>query len=276
MSKQILEMETVRLGGLYDKETKKHQMGSVWDKNALSPTIDTMQGGLREPMIIEETKVKDNFVLENVVIGGMQAHQSIKKDGVCTCLTSSMGTGGGYVPMIPEKVGIKQATKKGYIECEVGGVADFSFPDSKLRRGRVQEGGKICPTLMAGGNGVCKIERDERFFRQALETLENGECEIGDTIDAFNGKVNKSGVSPTITTRPEGFKTAILPVVENSCIQTQYRIRKLTPKECWRLMGFYDEDFEKAEKVNSNTQLYKQAGNSIVVDVLEAIFRNLF
>ena len=53
------------------------------------------------------------------------------------------------------------------------------------------------------------------------------------------------------------------------------RIRKLTPKECWRLMGFDDEDFEKASKVNSNTQLYKQAGNSIVVNVLEAIFDNL-
>lgn len=53
------------------------------------------------------------------------------------------------------------------------------------------------------------------------------------------------------------------------------RIRKLTPKECFRLMGFEDADFEKAEKVNSNTQLYKQAGNSIVVDVLEALFINL-
>lgn len=53
------------------------------------------------------------------------------------------------------------------------------------------------------------------------------------------------------------------------------RIRKLTPKECWRLMGFDDEDFEKAEKVNSNTQLYKQAGNSIVVNVLMAIFKEL-
>lgn len=54
-----------------------------------------------------------------------------------------------------------------------------------------------------------------------------------------------------------------------------YRIRKLTPKECWRLMGFDDSDFEKAEKVNSNSQLYKQAGNSIVVNVLEAILGNL-
>ena len=59
-------------------------------------------------------------------------------------------------------------------------------------------------------------------------------------------------------------------------VNNDLRIRKLTPKECWRLMGFDDKDFEKVEKVNSNTQLYKQAGNSIVVNVLEAIFKNLF
>ena len=54
-----------------------------------------------------------------------------------------------------------------------------------------------------------------------------------------------------------------------------YRIRKLTPLECWRLMGFTDNDFHKAEAVNSNTQLYKQAGNSIVKDVLMAIFKQI-
>lgn len=54
------------------------------------------------------------------------------------------------------------------------------------------------------------------------------------------------------------------------------KIRKLTPKEYWRLMGIADEDFEKASKVVSNSQLYKQAGNAIVVNVLEGIFKNLF
>lgn len=54
-----------------------------------------------------------------------------------------------------------------------------------------------------------------------------------------------------------------------------FNIRKLTPNECFRLMGFTDEDFEKASKVNSNTQLYKQAGNSIVVNVLENIFKEM-
>lgn len=53
------------------------------------------------------------------------------------------------------------------------------------------------------------------------------------------------------------------------------RIRKLTPLECWRLMGFADSDYEKAESVNSNTQLYKQAGNSIVKQVLMSVFSQM-
>lgn len=61
----------------------------------------------------------------------------------------------------------------------------------------------------------------------------------------------------------------------NPWYKTGLRIRKLTPKECWRLMGFEDEDYEKAQKVNSDSQLYKQAGNSIVVNVLEAIFKEM-
>jgi site-specific DNA-cytosine methylase len=58
-------------------------------------------------------------------------------------------------------------------------------------------------------------------------------------------------------------------------VMNDLRIRKLTPKECWRLMGFSDSDYEKANKCNSNTQLYKQAGNSIVVNVLEEILKKL-
>ena len=77
-----------------------------------------------------------------------------------------------------------------------------------------------------------------------------------------------NGNSPTLTAGTHGDA--------NSKVCTEYRIRKLTPKECWRLMDFSDADFHKAEKVNSNTQLYKQAGNSIVVNVLVAILGQLF
>ena len=67
-----------------------------------------------------------------------------------------------------------------------------------------------------------------------------------------------------------------LPTGDSQGTLQDFRIRKLTPKECWRLMGFSDEDFDKAQASGvSNTQLYKQAGNSIVVDVLMAIFKEL-
>lgn len=55
----------------------------------------------------------------------------------------------------------------------------------------------------------------------------------------------------------------------------QLMVRRITPKEAWRLQGFDDSDFDKAAKVNSNSQLYKQAGNSITVNVLESILKNL-
>lgn len=116
-----------------------------------------------------------------------------------------------------EAVMIKQATKVGSIKWQVGGVADLSFPTSKTRRGRVQAGGTVSPTIMSSNQELYKLERNE---------------------------------------------------------MESYRIRRLTPLECWRLMGFSDEDFKAAEenKLNSDTQLYAQAGNSIVVNVLEAIF----
>ena len=115
---------------------------------------------------------------EPFLLGGEQKNQAIKKDGVSTTLTSSMGAGGGYVPMVNR----------------IGGIFDK------------------------------------------------------------DGKTHQAGASGA----------------------QNYRIRKLTPKECWRLMGCTDEDFHKAEQVNSNSQLYKQAGNAIVVDVLEAIFKQMF
>lgn len=81
------------------------------------------------------------------------------------------------------------------------------------------------------------------------------------------------GLSPTLHTCGGGNQEIKVVFMDDKT--KNHRIRKLTPLECWRLMGFDDEDFRKAEAVNSNTQLYKQAGNSIVVNVLEGILRNL-
>lgn len=93
----------------------------------------------------------------------------------------------------------------------------------------------------------------------------------GDCIDLAypNSKTRRGrvghGVSKTIATGDT-----------MGTLTNDMRIRKLTPKECWRLMGFSDDDFKKAQSAGiSNSQLYKQAGNSIVVDVLMAILNNL-
>jgi len=115
----------------------------------------------------------------------------------------------------------------------------------------------LYPTISAGCHGYANPH-----------ILENNAQE-GDIIDAFKQKVLTDGISPTITTRPEGKKTAILPVVE------RYRIRKLTPRECFRLMNVEEEQFNRAEKVVSNSQLYKVAGNAIVVSVFCALFSQL-
>ena len=78
---------------------------------------------------------------------------------------------------------------------------------------------------------------------------------------------NTKGTSNTITTVQK----------DNYVVEPSFRIRKLTPRECFRLMGMSDDDIDKIQAAGiSNTQQYKMAGNSIVVDVLEAIFRNLF
>jgi site-specific DNA-cytosine methylase len=104
--------------------------------------------------------------------------------------------------------------------------------------------------------------------KQLTETIEKNidKFEKGKVLDLdlYNRTVNEE-LSQTLTD----------PTHNKQRLFDGFRIRKLTPKECWRLMGFDDSDFERAAKVNSNTQLYKQAGNSIVVNVLEAILTNL-
>lgn len=350
------------VGGKWDK---MHDISKrVYEPDGIAPTVHCQQGGNTE------LKIAEDFVL-----GGLQKHQTPRTDGISPTLTEAMGKGGGQTPII-----------------------------------------------------IDMAEPKERFYKQAFETLKENECEVGDTIDAFNKKVNKSGVCPTLTTRPEGFKTAILPVVGamrgrnpedpsdrtagvpteqrleinekglcnalttvqkdnlvieedkqdyvsrrynefieekgyvpemfvaynkteikdvaptltgqcsspsgssavlkletpvkvnvatkqgyeeanpgdyvnitypgsktkrgrvgsgvahtltcgdgNAVITENVRIRKLTPRECLRLMGWKDEQIDKivAAKI-SGTQQYRQAGNGIVVQVLESIFKALF
>ena len=86
---------------------------------------------------------------------------------------------------------------------------------------------------------------------------------------------DKEQLAPTLDTMQGGWRQPCIVEIKD-IIKSDFRIRKLTPKECWRLMGFNDEDIDKCIEIGiSNTQLYKQAGNSIVVNILENILTNL-
>lgn len=127
---------------------------------------------------------------------------------------------------------------------------------------------------------------DAETISPSLTTMGSGNLEphvIGGVGDKNFGKQWRQGnriynidtIATTLMSSPAG-NAGGQTNLYGSLEQPNFRVRKLTPLECWRLMGVEDECFYKAEKVNSNSQLYKQAGNAIVVDVLEAIFKNLF
>ena len=173
----------------------------------------------------------------------------------------------------PKQILIPQATKKGYIEMDLPGVCDLSYPNSKTRRGRVQEGGKVSPTLTAASQDICYIDyKDEAVELPCIcasrgRNPENPSDRTPGAPTEQRLEFNTKGTSNAITTVQK----------DNYVVEPPFRIRKLTPRECFRLMGRRDDDIDKIQQAGiSNTQQYKMAGNSIVVNVLEAIFGELF
>ncbi|MBZ2107974.1 DNA cytosine methyltransferase [Streptococcus mitis] len=124
----------------------------------------------------------------------------------------------------------------------------------------------ISPTIRAyqGGGLEPKIRVKEATSKGYAE------AEIGDSVNSSHpnsktrrGRVGKQVANTLLTGESQGV------------IEPDFRIRKLTPRECWRLQGFPDWAFDKAQEVNSNSQLYKQAGNSVTVNVIAAIAKEL-
>lgn len=145
---------------------------------------------------------------------------------------------------------------------------------------RAWKDSKVSGTLTTNGkNKICETNLKTQLCNKLMQSniLKDGYVINHSYTNGLNGKNPNSrqkledyiettnNTSPTLTTRPD-----CLGVVKD------YRIRKLTPKECFRLMGVRDEDFEKIAQNQSNASLYHLAGDSIVVDVLMAIFKNMF
>lgn len=199
----------------------------------------------------------ENNVLETVTVDATVVSPKIKD--ISNCITARYDAGIQNKPsigmsVIEPKIPIKNATRKGYLEATSGDGIDLAYPNSSTRRGRVQ---KECSPTLQTADTVGTVEiinplKGKTHYGWHFEQAVYAEDGIVRTVKAGGGSGN------------------IPKVIE------PYRIRKLTPLECWRLMGFTDQDFYKAQEVNSNSQLYKQAGNSIVVPVLEGIFSQLF
>lgn len=132
-------------------------------------------------------------------------------------------------------------------------IAKFVNSCFNQERDRLQEK-DYCDTILS------RDYKNPKLVKEPLCAASRGR---GDVKTEQHLEINHTGCTNTLTS-----------VQKDNYIIENNRIRKLTPRECWRLMGVKDEQFDRLHDI-SNSQLYKLAGNSIVVDVLEAIFRNL-
>jgi site-specific DNA-cytosine methylase len=342
------ELEPIRLGGLYDDEEGKHQAGSIWDKDTISPTLDTMQGGNRQPFIVDEIKVVGNYMPSNhdasrvVDVDGIaptvkENHGTVTAiaepfivasrgrnpenpsdrttgapteqrlepnlSGCTNTLTSVQKDNYVCVPtseknlwtdtqkkMVTEDGNIKRYINSDVVdEFGVGDCADISFPNGYNKANRVFDG--YSPAINGTTTQSSFIVKEPIIYddynsrvssdQDAINTLtcncgasaeRNGVKIIEPVIvdDIYNNREPRlyDEYSPTLRSERTGLKVAEEDI--------KWRIRKLTPKECVRLMNFADSDYEAISKYVSNSAIYKQCGNSIVVSCLVAIMSSLF
>lgn len=247
-------MTKVKEMGWIEKGTGKHQSNIVYSMDGLCPTIPASTGFKEPPKMFLE---------------GVSNEQQINAER--------------------ERVPIKDSTKKGYSYAEDGDGIDLGL-NRKNHRGTVKK--QISHTIKTEIDcGVIEIDKPKRLFNiynenygtgfagnvwdenhiaPGLMTMQGGNREpmvIASTQEHASRR--DDGICPTLT-ETMGTGGNNVPMHNK-----EVRIRKLTPRETWRLMGFSDSDFDKASQVNSDTQLYKQAGNSIVVNVLMDLFKEM-
>lgn len=302
-ARDCYEPQCVQVGDVVgEKWEKMHEMSRrVFQTDGISPTVHCAGGGNTE------LKIAENFVL-----GGLQEHQVPRTDGVSPTLTEAMGKSGGQTPIIvalrgrnPDNPSDRtpgiplqqriEVNEKGlcnalttvqkdnlvmdadYVSRKYGEFIDENgyIPEMFVAYNK-QEVHDVAPTLTgqcscpSGSSAVLKLEKPIKVkvaTKQGYEEATSGDY-VNITFPSSKtkrGRVGK-GVAQTLTCG-DG----------NAVITENVRIRKLTPRECLRLMGWTDEQIDKIESAKvSSTQQYRQAGNGIVVQVLEAIFKALF
>lgn len=235
-------------GGKWDKINESCRR--VYIEDGLSPTVTAMGGGNQEPKVA---------IVDDIY---KSREPRIYKD---TAPTLRVGRQDFKVLQEQPHLLIREATKKGYKEAMIG---DGIYTNRvEVKRGTVQK--DMIQTLKTSPSDVGVV-------------VEKPKC-----LNSKGGRKGIEGLQPSLQDRvydSDGISTAVTTSYMPN-FTDGLAVRKLTPKECWRLMGFDDDDFEKARRVlndtfykgndRSSSQLYKQAGNSIVVNVLEAIFKQL-
>lgn len=185
--------------------------------------------------------------------------------GISPTLTT-MSSGGNKQPFIL----VHEGTKKGYTEAREGDSINIAYPNNISKRGRV--GKNVSQTILTSPN-IAVLENSKEFSQPKVQDRIYDSNGIYPTVIAsgfkpkiaerkmFNFFNNKmiTDIAPTQTCSC-GNVTSTAAILVSEDFKTYMRIRKLTPLECWRLMGFDDKDFYKAKSVGiSDTQLYKQA-----------------
>ena len=237
LSRDYKDPKCIQVGNLDVKGNDS--IKRVYSSDGLSPTITSIQGGNQEPKIM----VKGSYNPSSFASGKI-----VDVNGLAPTVMENHGT----VTAIVEEPNLKaQLCNKLIQEDKVreNDVIRHSYSNSRMK-GEMKDiqDNNMSPTLDTRCDCLGVVVKEPTILQ-----LRRG----------YNKGGEKSECPPITSNSWQ----------ENNFLKTNLRIRKLTPKECFRLMGFSDQDFEKASKVNSNSQLYKQAGNSIVVNVLMAIFK---
>lgn len=237
----VLMNEVNVLGPL---EAKFESTNRIYDVGGCSPTLSTMQGGNQESKILE---AKQLGFMDNGT-GKHQSNTVYDENALCPNITTVEGGGTQQIKVCESQiVAMRGRNPDNPSDRTVG-----SLTEQRLE-----------VNMQGTSNCLTSVQKDNLLLENNIQKV----GQISSNGSQCGTVISDNGISANLIAGTHGYA--------NSHIATQYRIRKLTPRECGRLMGVSDEDIDKMAAVNSNTQLYKQFGNSIVVDVMCAMFKNL-
>lgn len=229
-------------------ESKFESTNRIYDVGGCSPTLSTMQGGNQEPKILEE---QIPCKLDKMPNGHLDNLDNAEICDINTP-TASAVTSRYYKGIGSHKDNMCIVAMRGRNPDNLSDKTAGSPTEQRLE-----------VNMQGTSNCLTSVQKDNLLLENNIQKV----GQISSNGSQCGTVISDNGISANLVAGTHGYA--------NSHIATQYRIRKLTPRECGRLMGVSDEDIDKMSAVNSNTQLYKQFGNSIVVDVMCAMFKNL-